>query len=110
HPSVRRQPVGNRSAGDPGSDHQEVGAFGRPDDRLAHDINPSKAMQSTRSSTATDCWSWWSTTRQFASDIERSTPDPWLPALRTLIVPSGSHCSQARWYSVRPGRLRKADW
>jgi hypothetical protein len=38
--------------------------------------------------------------------MELSTPEPWLPVVRTCSVPSAAVLTVPRWYSVRPGFLR----
>ena len=38
--------------------------------------------------------------------MELSTPEPWLPVVRTCSVPSAAVVTRPRWYSVRPGFLR----
>ena len=45
--------------------------------------------------------------KQFASDIERSTPEPCWPVVRTFHSPSSLNRTP-RWYSVRPGTLRRS--
>ncbi|OIQ70822.1 hypothetical protein GALL_475640 [mine drainage metagenome] len=39
--------------------------------------------------------------------MELSTPEPWLPVVRTRKLPSGALSTMPRWYSVRPGFLRR---
>ena len=41
--------------------------------------------------------------------MELSTPEPWLPVVRTCSAPSGPAVTMPRWYSVRPGFLRMAS-
>ena len=41
--------------------------------------------------------------------MELSTPEPWLPVVRTCSEPSGAAVTRPRWYSVRPGFLRMAS-
>ena len=42
--------------------------------------------------------------------MELSTPEPWLPVVRTCKRPSGPVLTMPRWYSVRPGFLRMGSW
>ncbi len=44
-----------------------------------------------------------------ACTMELSTPEPWLPVVRTCRLPSGPVVTVPRWYSVRPGFLRMAS-
>jgi hypothetical protein len=41
--------------------------------------------------------------------MELSTPEPWLPVVRTCSWPSVRRVTMPRWYSVRPGFLRSAS-
>jgi len=44
--------------------------------------------------------------KQFASDIERSTPEPYWPVMCTAYSLLSSRARMPRWYSVQPDTLR----
>src|SRR3954470_22075018 len=71
---------------------------------VAH-ASPSKICTLTGSPAATAPRSCSSTIKQLASAIERSTPDPCCPVMRTFHSPF-SWNTTPRWYSVRPATLR----
>src|SRR5688572_31265750 len=64
--------------------------------------SPSKSWTCTCSPAFTAARSCSSTMKQFASDIERSTPEPCWPVVRTFHR-SWSLKTTPLWYSVRPG-------
>src|SRR6267143_1588866 len=70
--------------------------------RLQAHAKPSKSCTATASPASTLPRPCSSTMRQFASDIERSTPEPCWPVVRTFhSAPSRNR--MPRWYSVLPG-------
>jgi type II secretory ATPase GspE/PulE/Tfp pilus assembly ATPase PilB-like protein len=70
--------------------------------------SPSNSQTSTFSPAATGPRSCGSTISALASLMLRRMPAPWAPVLRTSQRPSAARETMARWYSVRPGRLRIA--